>query len=216
MVGKKDIIEKVKEALDKRKQRKFSESIDLSIALKGLDLKNETIEHVVVLPHERGTPIRICGLVDKAMQTAAKENFDNVIMKDEFPKWANNLKKIRKLAEEYDYFVAQADIMGEIAKTFGRIFGPRNKMPNPKASCVVPPNADLKMLKSQLIKTVVLKTRKTPVINLKIGTDKQGAEIISDNINYLLEQFIPQLPNKEQNIKQVVIKTTMGPSIKIM
>ncbi|MBN1923328.1 MAG: 50S ribosomal protein L1 [Nanoarchaeota archaeon] len=218
MIDKKDIIPKLSEALDKGKKRKFSQSYDLSIGLKGIDFKNpaSAIEDVVILPHERGKKITICGLVDKDMQTAAKAAFDKVVMKDDFSKFLANKKSAQKIADECDFFVAQANIMGEVAKNFGRVFGPRGKMPNPKASCVVPSNAKLDVLIERLRKTVVLKAKKAPAINVRVGTDKQKPEQIADNIHVILESLIKHLPNGEQNIKNVYIKTTMGSSVKLM
>ncbi len=218
MIESKDIIPKLNEALEKSKKRKFSQSFDLSIGLRGIDLKNSAnaVEEVVVLPHERGKKIRVCGLVDKEMQTAAKTSFDKVIMKDDFPKWMSNVKGLKKLADECDFFVAQANIMGEVAKSFGRVFGPRGKMPNPKASCVVPPNAKLDVLKDRLKKTVVLKAKKSPVINVRVGLETQKLEEVANNIHAVLDTLVKHLPSGEQSIKHVHVKMTMGKSVKIM
>lgn len=218
MIDKNEVLNKLNDALTKSKKRKFSQSIDLSIGLKGIDFKNpnNSIEEVMVLPFERGKSVKVCALVDKDMQTDAKANFDKVIIKDEFPKWLSNIKGLKKLADEYDYFVAQANIMGEVAKNFGRVFGPRGKMPNPKASCVVPPGSKLEILKNRLKRTVVLKAKKAPVMNLRVGVEGQKLEEVAENIHYIIDNLIKHLPNHEQNIKHVHVKTTMGESIQIM
>lgn len=213
-----EIKKKIEEALKNSKKRKFTQSIDLSVGFKGIDLKNtkDQIDEVIVLPHNRGKVVKICGLVDKELENEAKKYFDKVIMKDEFASYNGKKKKLKKLAEEYDFFVAQMNVMGQIAKVFGRVFGPKGKMPNPKASCVVPPNAKLDVLKNRLKKLVILKAKKSPVVNVKVGLESGNLDNISENIHYILTQLSNHLPNAEQNIKHVYVKTTMGQSIKVM
>jgi len=217
MIAKKEIEEKIKLALEKKGDRKFSQAIDLSIGLKGIDLKNQAnaIDEFIVLPFTNGSDFKICGLVDKELQTEAKNNFERVIMKDEFDKWTSK-KELKKLATEYKYFVAQANIMAQIAKTFGRVFGPRGKMPNPKASCVVPANSKLDALKNRLKRTVQISAKKSPVFNVKVGTEKQKSDEVADNILTIIEFVIKRLPNGDQNIKHAYLKTSMGESVKLM
>jgi len=217
MIDKKAIIEKLKLALEKKRDRKFSQSIDLSIGLKGIDLKNQAnaIEEFIVLPFTNGSDFKICGLVDKELQTEAKNNFERVIMKDDFEKFSNK-KELKKLATEYDYFVAQANIMALIAKTFGRVFGPRGKMPSPKANCVVPANAKLEALKGRLKRMVLLKAKKSPVFNVKVGNEKQKIDEVAENIYAILDFVIKHVPQGEQNLKNAYLKTSMGESVKLM
>ncbi|MDD4352990.1 MAG: 50S ribosomal protein L1 [Candidatus Nanoarchaeia archaeon] len=217
MIAKKDIESKIKLALDKKSERKFSQAIDLSIGLKGIDLKNQSnaIEEYIVLPFTNGSDYKLCGLVDKELQTEAKNNFERVIMKDDFDKFGNK-KDLKKLASEYTYFVAQANIMALIAKTFGRVFGPRGKMPSPKANCVVPANVKLDALKNRLKRTVLISAKKSPVFNVKVGNEKQKTEEIVENIMTILEFVIKRLPNGEQNVKHAYLKTSMGESVKLM
>ncbi len=216
MIGKKEIINKIKIALEKKGDRKFSQAIDLSIGLKGIDLKNQAnaIEEFIVLPYSNGSDFKICGLVDKELQTEAKTHFDKVIMKDDFDKYTNK-KDLKKIASEYDYFVAQANIMALIAKTFGRVFGPRGKMPSPKANCVIPANAKLEALKGRLKRTVLLKAKKSPVINVKVGNEKQNIEEVAENIYSILDFLVKHMPQGEQNIKNAYLKTSMGESVKL-
>jgi large subunit ribosomal protein L1 len=217
MIAKKDIENKIILALEKKGDRKFLQAIDLSIGLKGIDLKNQAnaISEFIILPFTNGSDFKICGLVDKELQTEAKNNFEKVIMKDNFDKYTKK-KEIKKLAAEYDYFVAQASIMTLVAKTFGRVFGPRGRMPSPKASCVVPAGAKLGALKNRLKRTVLISAKKSPVFNVKVGNEKQKMEEIVENINTVLEFVIKRLPIGEQNIKHVYLKTSMGKSVKLM
>jgi len=217
MIAKKDIEEKIKQTLEKKGERKFLQAIDLSIGLKGIDMKvqSNAIDEVVILPFTNGTDYKICALVDKELQTESNKNFEKTIMKEDFEKYSKK-KDLKKLADDYDFFVAQANIMTLIAKTFGRVLGPRSKMPNPKASCVVPASAKLEALKNRLKRTVLLRAKKSPVLNVKVGNEKQKSSEVADNILTVLEFVVKRLPNAEQSIKHVYLKTSMGESIKLM
>ena len=209
---------KIEEALKNSKKRKFSQSIDVSIGIRGLDFKmpKNHIDEVMILPYSRGKKIKICGLVDKELEVEANKYFDKVIIKDDFVKFNGKKKELKKLASSYDFFVAQMNVMGQIAKVFGRVFGPKGKMPNPKAGCVVPPNAKLDIVKEKLDKLIILKAKKSPVLNVRVGNEKSDINHVAENIHYILTQVSSHLPNGEQNIKHVHVKTTMGSSIRVM
>ena len=153
---KETILSVLKELKEKSKKRNFSQTVDFTINLKNIDLKKpeNKIDTFLALPKSLGKKLKICGLVDKEMVNQAKESLDNVVTKDQF----QILKKqeLKKLAKEYDFFIAQSTLMVDIAKYFGRVFGPKGKMPNPKSGCVVPPNANLKLLYEKLQKTIIL------------------------------------------------------------
>ncbi|VVB74354.1 50S ribosomal protein L1 [Candidatus Tiddalikarchaeum anstoanum] len=218
MIETKDIILKVKDALAKNNKKKFSQSVDLSIGLKGVDLKNpnNAIDELVALPKGKGKQVKVCALIDKELQTVAKNLCYKVILVDEFPKWKDNVKGMKKLANECDMFIAQSTIMPKIAQTFGRILGPRNKMPSPKTGTIVLPSSKLDNLIDRLTKSVFLRAKKAPSINVIVGTEKMTPEDISANVFAVLDFLVRHLPEKEQSIKHVYIKTTMGESVKIM
>ncbi len=218
MIEVKDIIPKVQEALEKNNKKKFTQSLDLSVGFKNLDFKNpaNAIDDVLTLPNGRGKQVKICALVDKEMQTAAKAACYKVIMADEFPTWKDSPKKMKKLADECDIFIAQASIMPKIAQTFGKIFGPRNKMPNPKAGAIVLPNAKLEAVVERLSKTIYVRAKKAPSLNVPVGSEKMDAKQVAENIFAVIDYLLRHLPAKDQNIKHVYVKTTMGEAVKVM
>jgi large subunit ribosomal protein L1 len=203
---KSELINKIKEA--RNTKRNFPQSFDLSVALKQFNLKEGKIEEIMTLPHGRGKPVKICGLVDKELETKSSKVFDKTIRKDDFGKLKP--KDIRKLAKEYDFFVAQATIMPQIATTFGKFFGSRGKMPNPRAGCIVPPTADLEPIKKRLEKTLVLTVKKAPVLNVRVGYETQKDEDLADNIIAVTVAVKKMLPLGKENIKAIYLKLTMG------
>jgi len=210
----------VLEALEKLKkdsaQRKFKQSIDLIIALKELDLKkpDQQVEFFTNIPHISGKKIKVCALVDAEMSDEAKKVFDLTIMQDDFTKY--DKRKARTLAGQYDFFIAQANIMTKVAATFGRYLGVRGKMPNPKAGCVVPPKGvNLQGLYEKLQTTIKISAKKVPLIQLRIGTEEMPASQVADNVMFIYDQLIHHLPGEKQNIKAVYLKLTMSKPIKL-
>lgn len=210
----KKVITKLKESSQKRK---FVQSIDLIVSFKNLDLNKpeNQVDVFSAIPYGRGRKVKICGLVGPELLEEAKKELDKAISVDEFPNYQKDKKLIKKLAEEYDFFVAQATIMPKIAQTFGRAFGPRQKMPNPKAGCVVPPNANLRPLKEKLQKTVRIAVKQKPLFQCMVGKEDQNEDEVIDTILNIYNTLIHSLPNEEHNIKRSFLKLTMSGPIKI-
>ncbi len=213
---KKQFIEAI-QALKALPKRKFKQTYDFVINLRQLDLKKpeEQIELWVKLPFDKGKPTKIGALVGPELAEQAKANCDIVIMHDDFPRYAADKKGIKKLARTYDYFIAQANIMPDVAKTFGRVFGPRGKMPNPKAGCVVPPNANLKALTENLRKTIKVSAKIQPSAKAMVGKEDMPDEQIAENIMAVWSSVLPKLPQEAFNIKSVLLKLTMSQPVKI-
>lgn len=194
-------------------KRNFKQSYDLIINLKDLNLKKP--EHQVntwcTTRYGKGKPVKICAFTGPELAENAKENCDTVVMQENFPKYAEDKKATKKLAKEHDFFIAQANIMPAVAKTFGRILGTRGKMPNPKIGCVVPPNTNLKPLADKLQRTVPLVAKTQLSIKCPIGAQDMPEDHILDNIQSVYNTLIGVLPGEERNIRNIQLKFTMGP-----
>jgi large subunit ribosomal protein L1 len=212
---------KVSEALktlrEDAKERKFSQAVELIVNLKDLNLKNpdEQVEFFANVPSPMGQK-KVCAIVDGELLEEAKKYCDTVITVGELADYTKDKKKVKALAAEHDFFVAQANIMGKVAGAFGRVLGPRGKMPNPKAGCVVPPKANLGPLYERLQKTVKISAKKFPVIQLKVGSVDMSDEDISKNILYFYNQIEHHLPKERHNVRGAVLKLTMSKPIKVM
>jgi|TARA_B100001971_G_C18164235_1_gene523216 large subunit ribosomal protein L1 len=216
-MDKKQILQALKFAKELSQKRNFKQSVELIINLKGLNLKKpeHQVDLYVNLHKPRGKEVKLCALIGIELQATAKENCDNVILLDDFIKFAKDKKATKKLANEYDFFIAQANIMPKVASTFGRVLGPKGKMPNPKAGCVVPPKANLKSLKENLKNTVKVTAKVKPIIQCTIGKEDMDDADLAENIMTVYDQLVHHLPNEVHNIKSTYIKLTMGKSIKV-
>jgi len=216
-MDKKEALEYVKKLRAESPKKKFTQSIDVIVNLQDLDFKkpDHQIDFFVALPHSVGKKKSVAALVDVDMVDEAKANCDTVIPLFQFDEFSKDKKKIKRLAKKHEFFIAQATIMTKIAATFGRVLGPKNKMPNPKAGCVVAPRTNLKPLYDRLQKTIRVLARNKPLIQVMIGTEAMSDEEIAENLTLLYDQLIHHLPKEKNNMKSMFIKTTMGKALRM-
>jgi len=207
-----NIISAVKEAIEKSKKRNFLESVDLAINLKDVDLSipKNRINEEVILPHGRGKEVKIAVFASGETALKAKDCADLVIPPEEIDKLAEDKRRARKLANEYDFFLAEAPFMGKIGKNLGIILGPRGKMPKP-----LPPGSDPCPMVNRLKHTVRMRSRDKRTFHVPVGTKEMDVEKIADNIEEVLKRLETKLERGKQNIDSVYVKTTMGPAVKI-
>lgn len=197
-------------------KRNFLQSYELIINLKDIDIKKpeHQLNLFIPLPHQRGKKIKACAFCGPELLAQAKEVCDRVILSEEFDKFKSK-KEIKKLATEFDYFIAQANVMTKVASVFGRVFGPRGKMPNPKSGCVVAPTANLRPLYEKLQNTINIRLRQAPQIQCAVGTENMDDNKIAENIMAIYDTVIHNLPNEKNNIKGIYIKSTMGKPVEV-
>src|SRR3989338_73052 len=205
------IIQALKDIRKDQSIRNFKQSVDLIINLQSLDLKKpeHQVEFFVNLQNGKGKLNKICALVGPELKDESLKVFDKTIESDEFDKYAADKKAQKKLSEEFDFFVAQANIMAKVASAFGRVLGPRGKMPNPKAGCVVPPKAQLKPIYEKLQKTIRVKAKTSLIIQVPIGSEDMDDNKLLDNYFNIYNTLVNALPLHENNIKSIFMKLTM-------
>lgn len=217
-MDKKTVLEAVKNLKASEKKRKFSQSIDIIVNLKDLDLKKpeEQVDFFANLHHPTGKKRKICALVGPELMDEAKANCDKAIMVDDFDAYAKDKKLTKNLARQYDFFIAQANIMPKVAAAFGKVLGSRGKMPSPKAGCVVPPKTSLKPLYEKLQNTIRVSAKLSPMIQIFVGKESLKDEDIVDNIMDIFSQLEAKLPKGKNNIRNAFVKLTMSKAEKLM
>jgi large subunit ribosomal protein L1 len=215
-MDKKSIIKTIEELKDKSKKRNFSQSIDIIFTLKDINLKKpeEQVDFFVTLHYPIGKKRSVCALVGADLYDECEKVCDETISQSQFADFKDK-KKAKQLAEKHDFFIAQGNLMGQVAATFGRVFGPRGKMPNPKVGAVVAAKPQIKPLYQRLQNTVKLTAKKQPVVHVMVGKEDQKIEEIVDNILYVYDQLIHHLPKEKNNINQIFLKFTMSKPVKI-
>ena len=203
----------VQKALEGAKKRNFVETVELAINLKDVDLsvpKNRITEDII-LPNGRGKAVRICVIGGGELALKAKDVADLVITPEELQTIADDKKQAKKIANSTNYFIAEAPLMAVVGKRLGTVLGPRGKMPKP-----IPPGADPTGMVESLRKTVSIRTKDRITFHAPVGTVEMPVEQIAENIDALLKRIELKLEKGRMNIESSYIKTTMGPSERLI
>lgn len=193
--------------LRKEEKRKFEQSVDLIINLKGIDLKRDQVNAIVNLPH-RLKEKKVCAFLTE------KSSIVKTITEPEFKKYSDK-KEMKNLIKEYDFFIASGKLMPKIAATFGKFLGPAGKMPSPQLGIMMQESeAAIKKTLEQIATSMKIRLKESSV-KLNIGRENMKDEAIIENIKAVYEGIENALPNKKENVKNVMIKLTMSKPIKV-
>jgi large subunit ribosomal protein L1 len=217
MIMDKKQVEKVVHELRKEEyKKKFSQSFDVIINLKDINLKNpeEQVDFFATLNHGLGKKVKVAIFAGPELEEKAKQVCDLVVSLRDFDKYTDK-RVIKKMASEYNFFIAQAEVMPKVAQVFGRVLGPRNKMPNPKLGSVIPAKGQVDQLYNRLQRTVRVTAKKSPVIQIKVGNESMKDEEIIDNIMLVYDQVVHHTPKEKANLRSVFVKLTMSKPIKV-
>jgi len=212
-LDQKTILSAVKEAKEKSQKRKFNQSIELIIKLQDIDMKapESKIQEIIELTYapEKANKVCVIGSGEFAMK-AKNANADYVIERGELESLGGKKQDLRKVANNYDFFIAEAPLMPLVGRTLGSVLGPRGKMPVP-----VPPSADIAGLVKKHRKTIIVRMRNQPILQNRVATENMKDEEITENIQTVLRVLEGKLKKGMKNIKVVYIKTAMGTPVKI-
>ncbi len=202
----------MKKALSLAPQRKFEESVEIAINLKDVDLSvpKNRIQEDIILPSGRGKDVRVCLFGGAEMALKAKNVADLIISPEDFNRYMDDKKVAKKLARDYDYFVAEAPLMATIGKRMGVVLGPRGKIPKP-----LQPGIDPAPAITTLKKTTTVRSREKRTFQTLVGTRRMKPEEIAENVDAVLNRVIGKLEKGKLNLDSAYVKTTMGPAVRI-
>ncbi len=133
-VPKETISKAISEVRAKTEKRKFNQSIELAVRLREIDFKKteSRISENLELPTPTSKNVKVAVVAGGDLATRARAaGADLIIGKEDLDKIGKEKKQARKIAQNYDFFVAEAPLMPLVGKTLGQILGPRGKMPTP-------------------------------------------------------------------------------------
>ena len=214
MVERAKILVAVKTALEKAPKRKFSESIDITINLKNIDMaqpKNR-IDETILLPNGTGENIGICVLGKGDIVTQAKDaKVDLILGPEEIERLGGEPREARKIAEQYRFFLAETGVMPQVGRFLGPRLGPRGRMPMP-----ITGGMDIRPIVERLRNSVKIRTKDKTVFSTKVGSTTMKPEQVAENIETIVKRIESVLEQGPLNIRSIYVKTTMGPAVRLV
>lgn len=212
-IDAKAFLESIKQVKEKSKKRNFSQSIELIVNLRDIDTKKPEgkIQERIELPNAVGKQTKICVFASGELALKAKKaGADLVMERRELEALAGDKKRRKDLAQNYDFFIAEAPFMPLIGKILGSALGPKGRMPTP-----VPPTANIAEHIKKCRNTVIVRLRGQPVLQCRVGTDEMPEEQVVENLRAVLGRLEGKLKRGFRNVESIYIKTTMGSPVKI-
>lgn len=211
MINEAELAKMIKDAKEGDKERKFKQTLEMYVILKDIDVKkgfamNETIQ----LPKRLSKPTTVCVMAGGDMGLKAKSaNADRVVSSDEINTIAANKREARKFINNYDFFLADTQLMTTVGKVLGQLLGPRGKMPIP-----VPFNAPIESFLDRFRSSIRVKVKNSLSMSCKIGDETMDDNDLAANAHAVLNAIEKKLPSGDKNIRKIIVKTSMGKPVK--
>ncbi|MCD6369201.1 MAG: 50S ribosomal protein L1 [Thermoproteales archaeon] len=213
VIQREELIKAIREIKANSKRRNFVQSVELIVKLRDIDLKKPenrlmTPVHLPYVPPEKQAKICVFATGDLALR-AKNAGADAVFSREDLENLSGSKKEAKKLASEYDFFLAQPDLMAHVGRVLGRFLGPRGKIPT-----VLPPNANVEALVARLKNSRMIRVRDQPQVMCWVGLETQPEEEIAENILRVLEVIATKYTLPQQ-LEKMYLKLTMGPSVRV-
>jgi len=212
---KKRIMNALQKLFETAKKRNFEQSVELVVALKGIDLKKPENRKrgVMFLPEGRGKPAKVAIVLPKRLEKYG-EKADKIVLEEELPNYSK--REAKKLGRNYDFILAYVDSIPKLARYIGKYLGPRGKMPDAKFGMVIRNIDDIeKTIEKFKNSATRYNIKDNPSISLLVGSESMSIEKLANNIQYALERISELYPDKQDVIKEAFVKLTMSKAIRI-
>lgn len=212
MVSNSQLLELVKRAREGSTKRNFTQSAELTIVLKDIDVKKGfSLNEVVALPHKPSKQPSICVIATGDMGSRArKAGIERVMEPRELDRLGTNKREARKVARAHDFFLADTAQMASIGRSLGQFLGPKGKMPMP-----LPYGAPVENIAGRFKNSVRVKAKNQVNVSAKIGDEKMDDGQLVENASAIVAAIEKKLPQGDKNIRNTMVKFTMGKAAKL-
>lgn len=188
-------------------KRQFTQSAELTLILKDIDVKKGfSLNEVVSLPHRPNGVSAICliGSGDLAMR-ARKAGVPTILEPQDLDRLGTNRREARKLVRKHDFFLSDTSLMASVGRSIGQFLGPKGKMPTP-----LPYGAPLESIVNRFQGAIRLRVRNQLSVSAKVGDENMDDSSLAGNALAVLSALEKRLPQGEKNIRSAVLKFTMS------
>ena len=191
---------------------KFDATVEVHMRM-GLDptQADQQVRDVVLMPHGLGKTMRVLVFTQGEGVGFAKQGEADFIAEDD-----EIINKIAGGWTDFDIAIATQDMMGKVGR-LGKVLGPRNLMPNPKAGTVVNAQDLPRAIQEAKAGKVEFRLDKTANIHVPIGKVSFEANQLYENFVALIDAIKKAQPTaaKGTYIKRLTVTSTMGPGVRV-
>ena len=193
------------------KPRKFVETVELQIGLKDYDTqRDKRFAGTVKLPHLPRPRMRFCILGDARHCDMAEKLGIPFKSAEDLKKLNKNAKAVKKLAQEFDAFLASQTLIPQIPRLLGPGLNKAGKFPTALAD-----NDNLETKMNDIQTQVKFQLKKVLCMGVAIGHVGMNADELRQNSLMSINFLVSLLKKNWHNVKSLHMKSTMGKVQKI-
>jgi len=182
------------------------ETVELQIGLKNYDPQQaKRFSGTVRLRTVPRPRYRVCVLGDQQHCDEAGANNIPFMDAEALKKLNKNKKLVKKLAKQYDAFLASESLIKQIPRLLGPGLNKAGKFPT-----LLTHNENMVAKVDEVKGTIKFQMKKVLCLATAIGHVEMTAEELAANINLAINFLVSLLKKNWQNVKSLHIKTTMG------
>lgn len=207
MLGESQFKSLITTARENASKRNFPQSVEVTLVLKDIEVKKGfNLNEVVVLPYKPRKAPSICIIASGDMASRAQRaGIDRIIEPAELDRLGTNKREARKIARSYNFFLCDAALMSTVGRSLGQYLGPKGRMPSP-----LPYGAPVESIATRFKNSVRVRAKNQLNISAKIGDEEMDDDHLTSNAGAVLATIEKKLPQGEKNIRNAIIKFTMG------
>jgi len=190
----------------KEKPRKFLETVELQIALKDYDTqRDKRFSGTVKLPHVPRPRMKVCVLGDAVHCEQAQKASIPFKSVEDLKKLNKNKKLVKKLAQEFDAFMASQVLIPQIPRLLGPGLNKAGKFPT-----LISHSDNLEAKVTDIRSQVKFQLKKVLCMGVAIGNVGMTPEELRMNSLMSINFLVSLLKKNWNNVKKLYIKSTMG------
>jgi large subunit ribosomal protein L10Ae len=210
-IAKEEFKDAINYILENKKERKFTETIELQIGLKDYDpKKDKRFSGTIRLGYLCKTTMKTCVIGDVQHMEEAKLLGIDCIDLDGLKKFNKDKKLIKKWAKKYHLLLATDVLSRKIPRVLGPTLTKIGMYPQ-----VISHGQPLKDKMDEIKSSVKFQLKKVLCLGVAVGNEKLTKEQIEENMVTSINFLVSLLKKGWNNIKSLTIKTTMGKPYKI-
>eukprot|EP00267_Zea_mays_P046388 XP_020398762.1 60S ribosomal protein L10a [Zea mays] len=195
----KDVVSQIVQ--DAKKNRKFTETVELQISLKNYDQqKDKSFSGSVKLPRIPRPKMKVCMLGDAQHVEEAKKMGLDYMDVEALKKMNKNKKLVKKLAKKYHAFLASETIIKQIPRLLGPGLNKAGKFPT-----LVTHQESLESKVNETKATVKFQLKKVLCMGVAVGNLSMEEKQIQQNIQMSVNFLVSLLTKNWQNVSDPLV-----------